>query len=43
LPRTLSNASRKHEAKRTKVLLWEMLGSELRKATAYSEGTLARS
>ena len=39
--RTMSKASRKRAAERTKVLLREMLLSELRKATGYSQKTLA--
>jgi len=39
--RTMSKASRKRAAQRTKVLLREMLLSELRKATGYSQKTLA--
>ena len=39
--RTMSKASRKRAAERTKVLLREMLLSELRKATGYSQKELA--
>jgi ribosome-binding protein aMBF1 (putative translation factor) len=39
--RTMSKASRKRAAERTKVLLREMLLSELRTATGYSQKTLA--
>ena len=39
--RTMSKASRKRAARRTKVLLREMLLSELRQATGYSQKTLA--
>ncbi len=39
--RTMSKASQKRAAERTKVLLREMLLSELRKATGYSQKTLA--
>jgi ribosome-binding protein aMBF1 (putative translation factor) len=39
--RTMSRASRKRAARRTKVLLREMLLSELRKATGYSQKRLA--
>jgi len=39
--RTMSKASQKRAAQRTKVLLREMLLSELRKATGYSQKTLA--
>jgi predicted transcriptional regulator len=39
--RTMSKASQKRAAERTKVLLREMLLSELRKATGYSQKALA--
>jgi transcriptional regulator with XRE-family HTH domain len=39
--RTMSKASQKRAAERTKVLLRDMLLSELRKATGYSQKTLA--
>jgi transcriptional regulator with XRE-family HTH domain len=39
--RTMSKASRKRAADRTKVLLRQMLLSELRQATGYSQKTLA--
>ena len=39
--RTMSKASRKRAAERTNVLLREMLLGELRKATGYSQKTLA--
>ena len=39
--RTMSKASRKRAAARTKALLGEMLLGELRKATGYSQKTLA--
>ena len=39
--RTMSKASQKRAQERTKVLLREMLLSELRKATGYSQKTLA--
>ena len=39
--RTMSKASRKRAAARTKVLLREMFLSELRKATGYSQKELA--
>ena len=39
--RTMSKASRKRAAERTKVLLREMLLSDLRKATGYSQKKLA--
>jgi ribosome-binding protein aMBF1 (putative translation factor) len=39
--RTMSKASQKRAAERTKVLLREMLLSELRKATGYSQKKLA--
>ena len=39
--RTMSKASQKRAAERTKVLLGEMLLSELRKATGYSQKALA--
>ncbi len=40
--RTMSKASQKRAAARTNVLLGEMLLGELRKATGYSQKTLAR-
>ena len=39
--RTMSKASQKRAAERTKVLLQKMLLSELRKATGYSQKALA--
>jgi len=39
--RTMSKASQKRAAERTKVLLRDMLLSELRQATGYSQKTLA--
>lgn len=39
--RTMSKASRKRAAERTKVLLRDMLLSDLRKATGYSQKKLA--
>ena len=39
--RTMSKTSRKRAAERTKVLLRDMLLSELRKATGYSQKALA--
>src|SRR5690349_9603552 len=40
--RTMSKASQKRAARRTKALLREMLLGELRKATGYSQKKLAR-